>query len=86
MVSRQTNLCNVCMLCLELVQDFLFTFFKSSQNFDKTVEEVLVTKGENLVANATDTVTMSSPGFERLMLCGKHCKVNLYQQLHLIPD
>ena len=26
-----------------------------------TAEEVLVTKGENLVANATDTVAMSSP-------------------------
>ena len=26
-----------------------------------TAEEVLVTKGKNLVANATDTVAMSSP-------------------------
>ena len=26
-----------------------------------TAEEVLVAKGENLVANATDTVAMSSP-------------------------
>jgi len=86
MASRHMNPFNVCMLCLEVLQDFPFTFFKSSQNFDNTVEEVLVTKGENLVASAIDTVTMSSPSFERLLLCGKHCKVNLYQQLHLIPN
>ena len=40
---------------------FLYSFREKKGRKFATAEEVLVAKGETLVANATDTVAMSSP-------------------------